>query len=260
MVVPRTPHPAPDPAHFVAHDPDRSLVTNLPKETMSFLGFPFPAEMQSFTTHDQVLDYLESYADAHDLQPLIKFGCTVESVRPLQGGQGLSSRDGLAGEREAHEEETGALGKWEIVHRSCANSNNHDTECLGEQGGSGTTEKGPRNGQRGATTAEAVYGKRQVNGGVAVNGADHASAVNTAVTEVFDAVCVCNGHYDDPFTPKTPGFDGFRGISMHARAYDQPEVEAFMGRRVLCVGSRSSGTDIAREVSSVGEGLQRLAC
>ncbi|CAM9526332.1 unnamed protein product [Laminaria digitata] len=37
---------------------------------------------------------------------------------------------------------------------------------------------------------------------------------------------------------------------MHAYAYDTPDVEAFAGRRVLCVGSRSSGADIAREVSS----------
>ncbi|CAB1104100.1 unnamed protein product [Ectocarpus sp. CCAP 1310/34] len=48
---------------------------------MSYLGFPFPEENQSFTTHAQVLDYLCSYADEHNLHPLISLGRSVESVR-----------------------------------------------------------------------------------------------------------------------------------------------------------------------------------
>ncbi|CAB1104099.1 unnamed protein product [Ectocarpus sp. CCAP 1310/34] len=42
---------------------------------------------------------------------------------------------------------------------------------------------------------------------------------------------------------------------MHAREYDIPGVEAFVGKRVLCVGARSSGTDIAREISSVAHAV-----
>lgn len=78
------------------------------------------------------------------------------------------------------------------------------------------------------------------------------AAPASSETEVFDAVCVCSGHFDEAFTPRAEGAEGFRGRIMHAREYDRPGVEAFVGKRVLCVGSRSSGTDIAREVSTVG--------
>jgi thioredoxin reductase len=70
-------------------------------------------------------------------------------------------------------------------------------------------------------------------------------------TEVFDAVCICNGHYSLPFIPELPGLkDAERfGIRfVHSIAYDSPE--AFSGERVLCVGGRASGSDLARELST----------
>lgn len=82
---------------------------------------------------------------------------------------------------------------------------------------------------------------------------EEASSLAPTHTEVFDAVCVANGHYDSPFTPSAEGFEGFRGRSMHAREYDRPDVEAFTGKRVLVVGARYSGSDIARELSPEGE-------
>eukprot|EP00752_Nemacystus_decipiens_P014315 g12734.t1 len=204
----------------------RSLVTNLPKEAMAFFSLPFHEELQSFTTHDQVLDYLCAYADEHGLHPIIHLGCPVETVRRIatkpcpeaprhpDDGQYSSETppfEETAGAREdgdgstegrnrvGIEEEEGALGKWEVVYRESS---------------------GP--------TA-------------------------SRVSEVFDAVCVCTGHFDEPFAPRADGADRFRGTVMHAREYDRPDVEAFIGKRVLCVGSRSSGTDIAREVSSVAD-------
>jgi thioredoxin reductase len=70
-----------------------------------------------------------------------------------------------------------------------------------------------------------------------------------STSEVFDAVCICNGHYSLPFVPELPGLkDAERfGIRyLHSIAYDSPE--AFSGERVLCVGGRASGSDLAREI------------
>lgn len=204
--------------------PDRSLVTNLPKETMAFFSLPFREEFQSFTTHDQVLDYLCAYADEYKLHPIISLGCPVETVRRVtKGSPGVSRHpdDGRSSEAPSEEETTGAR----------------------EQGdGSSERRKGA-----GSEAEEGTLGKWEVV--YHRNSGPKASRVS----EVFDAVCVCSGHFDEAFTPRAEGADQFRGKVMHAREYDRPGVEAFIGKRVLCVGSRSSGTDIAREVSSVGE-------
>jgi thioredoxin reductase len=66
-------------------------------------------------------------------------------------------------------------------------------------------------------------------------------------SQVFDAVCVCNGHYAAPATPVIPGMEHFKGKSMHSIAYDDPSI--FDGQTVLCVGGRASGADLAREIS-----------
>lgn len=79
-------------------------------------------------------------------------------------------------------------------------------------------------------------------------------------TEIFDAVCVANGHFDVESIPPTKGFEGFCGYSMHARAYDNPDVEQFIGKRVLCVGASYSGADVAREVSAVGKCFWSAEC
>jgi len=68
-------------------------------------------------------------------------------------------------------------------------------------------------------------------------------------SEVFDAVCVCNGHYSLPVAPPVPGLDRyFRGVTMHSIAYDDPAD--FAGRSVLCIGGRASGSDLAREIAA----------
>lgn len=68
--------------------------------------------------------------------------------------------------------------------------------------------------------------------------------------EEFDAVVVCNGHFDVPYTPPFPGLrEHYRGRVLHSRRYDDPRV--CEGLRVLCVGYKSSGTDIARCVRVV---------
>ena len=83
------------------------------------------------------------------------------------------------------------------------------------------------------------------------SGGDGACHVDT-----FDAVIVCNGHYETPYKPALPGerqwleADPSRSI-LHSREYDEPSV--FRDRVVLVVGGRSSGVDIARELRGVAQ-------
>jgi len=67
-------------------------------------------------------------------------------------------------------------------------------------------------------------------------------------SDVFDAVCICNGHYDAPSTPIIPGVEHFKGKICHSVEYDDPSI--FKGQTVLCVGGRASGSDLAREISN----------
>lgn len=238
---------------------DRSLVTNLPNETMSFFGFPFPEENQSFTTHGEVLDYLCSFADEHNLHPLISFGCPVETVRPAadasavaavtkpSGNSGVPSKEkasGARGNAAATADDAGAsFGDAAAAPNGHSDNSDNDGPRRPDEKVGGTIGKW-----------EVVYRRRSDTATDAAAADADATAI-THVTEVFDAVCVCSGHYDAPSIPPAEGLGQFRGTSMHSKEYDRPDVEAFVGKRVLCVGSRSSGADIAREVSSVGESL-----
>ncbi|CAN0463259.1 unnamed protein product [Ascophyllum nodosum] len=212
----------------------RSLVTNLPKETMAFFGFPYPAELPSFTTHRQVHDYLCSYAEQYDIAPLIKFGCTVKSVRPVEWPSPEAGGNELADENERRWK--GALGTWEVTYDLETTDSGESQDQEDESDGSGA----------GAGVVGSAAGEGTGNHSSSDDG-----GVPTMATEIFDAVCVCNGHFDVTFTPEVEGLSGFKGTTMHSRAYDRPDVVAFMDRSVLCVGSMSSGTDIAREISSV---------
>lgn len=118
--------------------------------------------------------------------------------------------------------EAGPLGKWEVVYREArTGSESFDVQAFD------------------GTSVEMNTARERVDG--------------TTKSALFEAVCVCSGHFEEAFTPPVEGFEGFQGMSMHSQTYNRPDLEAFVSKRVLIVGSRSSGTDIAREVSSVGE-------
>ena len=68
-------------------------------------------------------------------------------------------------------------------------------------------------------------------------------------TETFDALVLCNGHFAVPFSPSYPGTSDFPGRILHSVEYD--DVSEFAGQRVLVVGTASSGTDIAWELTAV---------
>lgn len=69
--------------------------------------------------------------------------------------------------------------------------------------------------------------------------------------KIFDAVCICNGHYALPSCPQITGLERFSGKVMHSIMYDDPND--FVGLTVLCIGARASGVDIAREIGLVAK-------
>lgn len=68
-------------------------------------------------------------------------------------------------------------------------------------------------------------------------------------TNDYDAVCIGNGHYNRPIIPDIPGMGFYQGRSSHAMDYDTNQD--WKDQTVLCIGARASGSDIARELSSV---------
>jgi len=156
----------------------KSLVTNLPKEIMQFLDFPFREELPSFVTHKDMYDYLQEYTQKFQLAPLLSLNTRVTGISQFPDTKSLIFPETPC---------------WEVVSQM-----------------------------------------------------QHAGKEER---ELFDAVVICNGHYSKPFSPQLPGLENFSGRIMHSMTYDSPDE--FQNERVLCIGARASGTDIAREVSQV---------
>lgn len=71
----------------------------------------------------------------------------------------------------------------------------------------------------------------------------------TEIKEVYDAVMVCNGHYNEPTMPKFLGQEKFRGRQSHSHHYRSPD--SYKGQRVLVIGAGPSGLDVALHISAV---------
>lgn len=87
-----------------------SLRTNLPREVMGFLDFPFTAargsvvDTRRFPGHEEVLRYLEDFAQRFDLYGLVRFQTEVVGVRREAGGRwAVTSRK--LGEKGEQDEE-----------------------------------------------------------------------------------------------------------------------------------------------------------
>ncbi len=65
--------------------------------------------------------------------------------------------------------------------------------------------------------------------------------------EIFDAVIVSTGLYNDAFTPRYPGMDEFQGEILHSCKFKSGEQ--FAGKTVLVVGSSHSAGDVAVDTS-----------
>jgi dimethylaniline monooxygenase (N-oxide forming) len=64
-----------------------SLRTNASRLRMQYPSFAMPASYGDFPHHSEIAAYLDAYADAFGLRPLIRFGTTVERLEPDRGGR-----------------------------------------------------------------------------------------------------------------------------------------------------------------------------
>jgi dimethylaniline monooxygenase (N-oxide forming) len=133
----------------------QGLYTNLPKEVMGYPDFEIPKQKKSYISSQDILDFLNLYADKFDLKKLIKFEHHVVRVRPLL-------------------DET-----WEVI-------------------------------------VQDMKAKK-------------------FETFIFDAVLVCNGHYNSPTFPKYQGQKDFQGKQIHS--HDYRTNEAFKDENVLVIGA-----------------------
>ncbi|KAK6185960.1 hypothetical protein SNE40_008086 [Patella caerulea] len=85
----------------------KNLRTNLPKEVMAFPDFPFDKNLPSFVRHEDVLKYLEDYAEHFDLYPFIKFRTHVVQLLPKKCESKLS---------------------WEITYNTLSDVNKSQTD------------------------------------------------------------------------------------------------------------------------------------
>lgn len=68
---------------------------------------------------------------------------------------------------------------------------------------------------------------------------------------MYDAVMICNGHYNEPVLPKIPGQENFSGKQYHSNQYRSPEM--FKGNRVLIIGAGPSGIDLVLHISKFAD-------
>lgn len=148
----------------------QGLFTNLPKEVMGYPDFPIPPQERSYISSQDMLDFINSYADEFDVRKLIRFEHHVELVKP-------------------------AMNSWEITVRNLS--------------------------------------------------------LGTHETLIFDALLVCNGHYNTPALPTYHGFEVFKGRHVHSHGFRR--AEQFRGETVLVIGAGPSGIDLANEISKVAE-------
>ncbi|GMK56537.1 hypothetical protein CspeluHIS016_0303770 [Cutaneotrichosporon spelunceum] len=81
--------------------------------------------------------------------------------------------------------------------------------------------------------------------------ADRWTVETTDGTYTVSHIIIANGHYNEPYLPPIPGLDAFSGEVVHGRWWRNPR--RFRGEDVVVVGSRASGSDIARELAQDDE-------
>nr|XP_056708276.1 uncharacterized protein LOC130479945 [Euleptes europaea] len=94
-----------------------------------------------------------------------------------------------------------------------------------------------------------VLGEEGTPDGWDVRATVRGSGSTRHVSEHFDAIMVCTGHYAIPFIPPVPGLDSFQGCLLHSHSYRRPEP--FAGLTVVLVGAGASGVDLALQLSPV---------
>ncbi|XP_018577185.1 senecionine N-oxygenase [Anoplophora glabripennis] len=74
---------------------------------------------------------------------------------------------------------------------------------------------------------------------------------NERITNTYDAVMICNGHYNEPVMPNFLGQENFTGKIEHSHSFRSPECNK--DQRVLVVGAGPSGLDLTLQVSRVAK-------
>ncbi|EFJ45244.1 hypothetical protein VOLCADRAFT_106057 [Volvox carteri f. nagariensis] len=268
-------------------NPDRSRVhssmyeklrTNLPRELMSFVDFPFDAaflgpryssDPRRFCGHAEVLGYLDAFADYFELRALVRTRTRVLSVQLAEeaAAEGAAAAAAAAGpeDRCQHlkQQQQEAAGKAATEPLSPRFGFVVTSEWLGPDGGSNIAEHAA------AATASPSRDRSQGHGDgqEAVSndrdGGEKPQAArlrNQQQQELYDAVVVCNGHYSEPRLPQVRGMygsggsspcdRGFPGEQLHSHNYRS--AEKLRGKVVLVVGASNSGEDISRELSAGG--------
>jgi cation diffusion facilitator CzcD-associated flavoprotein CzcO len=238
----------------------RQLRTNLPREVMGYLDFPFSADFaeqqqqagggggngnssngssssnsssssgdpRRYPGHAEVLAYLEAYADAFGLRPHFRLGTRVVRATPLSE------------EQEEEEEEDGGGA----AHDAAAAT----AEAL----------PGPRwRVESVAVERDAQTGRLRPSAAAAAAGPSSSSPR----CETFDALVVANGHYALPNLPAVAVSRAarrlFPGAQLHSHNYRSPGP--YRGRRVVVVGASNSGGDLADEIAAAGAELVVLS-
>jgi cation diffusion facilitator CzcD-associated flavoprotein CzcO len=83
------------------------------------------------------------------------------------------------------------------------------------------------------------------------------TALNRTETAYYPCVIIASGRFGNPYLPRIPGVETFRGRYLHA--HDFTDSRAFAGQRVLVVGNGPSGVDIAVALMGVAESPVLLA-
>mmetsp|Transcript_10328 Transcript_10328/g.16900 ORF Transcript_10328/g.16900 Transcript_10328/m.16900 type:complete len:463 (-) Transcript_10328:290-1678(-) len=73
---------------------------------------------------------------------------------------------------------------------------------------------------------------------------------NEQITNVFDYVICCGGHFSTPNVPTFPGLETYSGVCMHA--HDFRDAAQYAGKNVMVVGSSYSAEDIGSQLWKYG--------
>ncbi|KAJ7514976.1 hypothetical protein O6H91_23G067300 [Diphasiastrum complanatum] len=170
-----------------------SLRTNLPRELMGYLDYPFlPREgrdVRRFPRHEEVASYLQDFAEEFNLLLLVKFCTKVEYVG-IYRGDGNTEADIV----------NDSSFKQQLLREGC--------EDLREDSANLETRWVVRTRER----RQAVEKERDV--------LNFATGCEDQVTDViFDAVVICNGHYSQPRVAWIPGLEKWPGKQMHSHNY-----------------------------------------
>jgi Flavin-binding monooxygenase-like len=221
----------------------RGLRTNLPKEVMGFREYPWTttpmttstatnstnddmdsSSTPSYVTHQQVLDYLQAYTKAFNLQ--VQYKRRVQHLQVLP----FSTRNG-------DEVDTTSSAKKKEEYKSRLSLSTEDWPLIELRIESSSPSSSTENSN---SNTEIDNGSSSVQ-----------------ERHVFDAVIVANGHYSVPTIPHIAGVaEHFQGRTMHSIEYDNPQE--FANQTVLCIGARASGADIARELSAADGGAKKV--